>query len=588
MDYKTAIELMKQGDERGFEFLYTQTYSQKKWDLTKILGNEEDAEDILQNAYIKMIERIDQLDNPDKFPAWFGRLAINMAIDLYRARHPRSAGNQSGEDSYQKTVSFDDLETVGDDGSESEFEIEDERIDWQPEVVYTRRETRDLVHTMMETLPDEQRICLIMFHIQGFSIREIADFLGVPDNTVKSRLNYARKNIKEQGEKLREQGIPLYGIAPLPLLLALLRSEAGSSCNVYPASLDAVSDLWTKVIVDKAEIGFNTQAGGMTSPDFNGSRVERAASRTGKNGFLGTGAGKVVAGVIIATALAGTTAGVVAIMNSDNTKDESRSVVGRILAESTDTEMSMEMPDAKNTTEMSDAEITTKMINTEAASEIETASSETSEPVEEAYTGDLVTIVEEERIQNPDRNIDQVFETPYIHLAGEEIDAVNTEIKTLYDTVKELCKEDMNTAWGAEKYGDMFIGTYTYLDSTWNEADDVLSVVLRFGSNEYRKKEDIIYNIDIKNSHVMSKDEVLDKWGMSKEEFDQKVVSQLKYDDETTFADWDGGYIDEKTYEQNHIDTAVPYIGENGEKMFYIICYTRWGFGEGVWTLSLD
>ena len=71
--------------------------------------------------------------------------------------------------------------------------IQDERIENQPELSYTREETRKLVHELIDSLSDEQRVCILMFHIEGESIKDIAQTLGCSENTVKSRLNYGRK-----------------------------------------------------------------------------------------------------------------------------------------------------------------------------------------------------------------------------------------------------------------------------------------------------------------------------------------------------------------------------------------------------------
>lgn len=68
-------------------------------------------------------------------------------------------------------------------------------------------------------------MCILMFHFEGASIREIAEAMECSENTVKSRLNYGRKAIKKKSEELQKKGCKLYSMAPLPLLLFLLRKE---------------------------------------------------------------------------------------------------------------------------------------------------------------------------------------------------------------------------------------------------------------------------------------------------------------------------------------------------------------------------
>ena len=118
----------------------------------------------------------------------------------------------------KKMLFFSDLEGVNEEGEAMELNIMDTDASRQPEIAYTEKETQEMVHEMLDTLPDDQRMCILMFHFEGASIREIAEAMECSENTVKSRLNYGRKAIKKKGCKL-------YSMAPLPLLLFLLRKE---------------------------------------------------------------------------------------------------------------------------------------------------------------------------------------------------------------------------------------------------------------------------------------------------------------------------------------------------------------------------
>ncbi len=106
-----------------------------------------------------------------------------------------------------------------------EYEVQDDNVSYQPETAYTRQETQLLVHELINSLSEEQRLCILMFHIEGLSISTIASILGCSENTVKSRLNYGRKNIRQKAEELQKKGYKLYNLAPIPFLLYLLRQE---------------------------------------------------------------------------------------------------------------------------------------------------------------------------------------------------------------------------------------------------------------------------------------------------------------------------------------------------------------------------
>lgn len=114
---------------------------------------------------------------------------------------------------------------VDNEGEEFTYDVEGENPDNQPEMAYTREETRELVHSLMDSLSEEQRLCILMFHIEGASILEIAEAMDCSENTVKSRLNYGRKNLKVKAEELQKKGYKLYSVAPVVLLVYLLRSD---------------------------------------------------------------------------------------------------------------------------------------------------------------------------------------------------------------------------------------------------------------------------------------------------------------------------------------------------------------------------
>ena len=75
---------------------------------------------------------------------------------------------------------------------------------------------------ILSALPEEQRLCILMYYYEELSVGEIAEALECSTGTVKSRLNYARKFIKIKVEELEKQGTKLYGIAPIPFIVWML------------------------------------------------------------------------------------------------------------------------------------------------------------------------------------------------------------------------------------------------------------------------------------------------------------------------------------------------------------------------------
>ena len=173
------------------------------------MKNKEAAEDVLQEAYMKALSKLDKLSEPEAFEGWLGTIVANTAQNALVRKNP---------------LLFHDV-AVDNEGEEFTYDVEGENPDNQPEMAYTREETRELVHSLMDSLSEEQRLCILMFHIEGASILEIAEAMDCSENTVKSRLNYGRKNLKVKAEELQKKGYKLYSVAPVVLLVYLLRSD---------------------------------------------------------------------------------------------------------------------------------------------------------------------------------------------------------------------------------------------------------------------------------------------------------------------------------------------------------------------------
>lgn len=84
-------------------------------------------------------------------------------------------------------------------------------------------ETKRLMKEILDGLPEDQKLCVLMYYYEELSVADIADALGCSTGTVKSRLNYARKKIRNDVEELERKGQKLYSVATLPFILWMLR-----------------------------------------------------------------------------------------------------------------------------------------------------------------------------------------------------------------------------------------------------------------------------------------------------------------------------------------------------------------------------
>lgn len=268
MNWSEAVRLAKEGKEEGYNFLYEQTYQKSYYIALKYMKQEDAALDVLQEAYIKAFNSLDQLQDAEKFAGWFSRIVATKALDELKKR---------------KVLVFSQLQTDDEDIPMEEL-MADERTDNQPELAIDKEETSRLVQEIIGTLSDEQRICIMMFYIEEIPVKEIAQILNVSENTVKSRLKYGRKNIEGKVLELEKKGTKLYSIAPLPFFLYLLLRDAKS---VQAAPMPLSSIIKTDGVPIKAD---STVAEKMSS---------RTAAFTVKKAVIGIVAGVAVCGGVI-------------------------------------------------------------------------------------------------------------------------------------------------------------------------------------------------------------------------------------------------------------------------------------------------
>lgn len=292
MNFTEAVKLAKEGKETGYRYLYDETYQSKYYLALQYMKNEDAAQDVVQDAYIKAFSKLDTLDYPEAFSSWMGRIVANTAKNELVKKNP---------------LLFTDLDGENQEGDFTDL-IVDDHISNQPELSYTRNETREMVRELIDSLSDEQRICILMFHIEGESIRDIAAALECSENTVKSRLNYGRKNLKVKAEELQKKGYKLFGIGPVVLLVMLMQKEETimAAEGVFAAG-SAVSEIRIFQYVN-----YKISASGTGA-------VSAGTAKT--TGFLSTAAGKILLTVGIGI-LAGGAIGAASIMYYDNVRNE--------------------------------------------------------------------------------------------------------------------------------------------------------------------------------------------------------------------------------------------------------------------------
>ena len=195
---REVIDRVLSGDTEAFEALVLE-HQNKVYSLAlRMVGNEEDARDMAQEAFIRAFSFLTGFRGDSKFSVWLYRLTSNICIDFLRSRAKK------------RTVSMTWTDDEGDDAGE--LEIPDERF--SPEEQFDRTSIRESVQRGLDSLSPQYREILVLREINGLSYEEIGRVLGIEEGTVKSRIFRARKKLCDF--LLREGNIPEFGASNAP------------------------------------------------------------------------------------------------------------------------------------------------------------------------------------------------------------------------------------------------------------------------------------------------------------------------------------------------------------------------------------
>ena len=200
--------------EQELEKLYNDAYKSVYWTAISLLKNKEEAEDVVQDTFITAFKSYDSLKDKDKAVAWVKKIAANKCLNILTRTRTVNA-----EDEF-----FDDTEAIGDD--------------FLPESVVESAEKRKILMDIINnSLSEDSRMTIILFYFNEMSIKEIAEKLDIPQGTVLSRLNYAKKKIKKEVEKYEKDNKDKLFMA-IPFLTLLFEKEAEQiPFKPMPASL---------------------------------------------------------------------------------------------------------------------------------------------------------------------------------------------------------------------------------------------------------------------------------------------------------------------------------------------------------------
>lgn len=187
-DEYSLIERCKNGDISAFDELMRRYEKQVYNFAYRLSGNYDDANDILSEAFIKVYNSLQSFRGDANFTTWLFKIVTNTYLD----ERKRSKGHLN--------IPLDEY-----------IELEESQVTRQivdpspsPPELIERREQAEILQEAINSLPDYQRVMLLLYHGYNKSYEEIAEIIGLPIGTVKSRLNRARLAVRQKLESCRE------------------------------------------------------------------------------------------------------------------------------------------------------------------------------------------------------------------------------------------------------------------------------------------------------------------------------------------------------------------------------------------------
>jgi RNA polymerase sigma-70 factor (ECF subfamily) len=189
-----SLDALKAGDREAFAQMVDKTSGHIYHVALHILGDEQDAEDVLQETYLKALRSLPTFEGRSSLMTWLYRIAVNEALMAVRRRKPQALSVEEPDSD--------------DESDSSEMEIVD--FCCLPEGELLSAESRRALDQAVQHLPANLRVVFVMRDTQGLSIQDTAEALGLSENNVKTRLLRARLRLRQElsvyfGGRLKEE-----------------------------------------------------------------------------------------------------------------------------------------------------------------------------------------------------------------------------------------------------------------------------------------------------------------------------------------------------------------------------------------------
>ena len=183
-----VIRQCQEGDSRAFDELYGLIDRDLYASVYYFLRNHEDTQDVVQLVLVRLFKHIHRLQDPRKFASWFWRLITNQCFS-YRSKQRQSASDASYNDALE--------------AKEDQYTAELSNLK-NPREVLINKEIMRQIREAVERLPKRQRMCFVLFEMEGYSLNEVSEMIGTSVGAVKFNIHQARRKLREDLKEVWE------------------------------------------------------------------------------------------------------------------------------------------------------------------------------------------------------------------------------------------------------------------------------------------------------------------------------------------------------------------------------------------------
>lgn len=208
------------GDEEANTLLYEMTFKKVFAIASRLLKNYEDAMDLCQEAYLSALINIDTLQDKSKFDVWLYQITANRCYNFVKREKLRRSIFTAKE--YKDYLDDHHVDAADSDRS------------FDPEEYAVELDRKTVVRHLIDELPQNQKTCILLHYYAELTVSEIAAALGIPEGTVKSNMNYAKKKLKRV-ILARSKDYALKGVSANSIKLLVTSSATEPQFEMPPA-----------------------------------------------------------------------------------------------------------------------------------------------------------------------------------------------------------------------------------------------------------------------------------------------------------------------------------------------------------------